>query len=98
MPTRIAPETTTMKNDAPITHGIDVKPLSDPSELSSTTSTYDGLSDAIFEGIDDGMDDDDGNNDTDEGTLEDAVSIEKLSSFITRPCPNHSISLTDTKK
>ena len=70
IPTSIAPETTTIKNDAPIIHGIDVDPLLDPSELSSTTSMYDGLSDAIFEGIDDTMGDDDGTNDADEGALE----------------------------
>lgn len=58
----MAPETTTMKNDAPIIQVVDIEPFLDPSELSATTFMYDGLSDTTFEGIDDGMGDDDGTN------------------------------------
>lgn len=80
------------------TNEIEVESSMDLSELSLGTSMYDGLSDTIFEGIDDGIGDDDGTNDVDEGTFEDEVSIEKLSSFIIRSCPSHSEkSLQDAK-
>lgn len=80
------------------TYEVEVEPSMDLSELSSRISTYDGLSDTIFEGTDDGIGDDDGTNDVSEGTFEDEVSMEKLSSFIIRSCPSHSEkSLQDAK-
>ena len=49
---------------------MDVEPLLDPSDLSSTTSTYEGLSDTTFEGIDDGIGDDDGTQDVIKGAFD----------------------------